>query len=247
MRDFHIVVLLIPCLLLCHGCTTASVSRSVRDTTPVSFTLLKGTLMERSVGKLRRLGVLPVLLDVEPKNPKWCLEKCAWEGLDNVIEKEIVSCLQDRRGYEIIPISAAMNGHAPVFTLKEVSTLTDRLAAHAREGDPQRSPEDVTALVKNIGNRAGIDGIMVIQGEAVTLNAFDYAAWFASFSLLIPVSMLRVGLSLRADVYETATGRNVWTGELSGRGVPNYAEHYGMKLCDVVEPAIPRILTQPLK
>jgi hypothetical protein len=209
--------------------------------------MLKGALMKRSVGKLRRLVVLPVLLDVEPKNSKWCLGKCEWEGLDKAIEEEVVACLQDKRGYEIISISAASKEHTPILSPEEVSTLTDKLAAHAHDGNLQRSPEDVSVLLKTIGNRTGLDGIMLIHGEAVTLNAFDYVAWYATFSLFVPVSMLRVGVSLKVDVYETSTGRNVWTGELTGRGMPNQAEHYGMKLCDVIEPAIPRILTQPVK
>jgi len=247
MRDFKMILVLILCLLFCHCCTSTSVSRSVEDTTPVSFTILKGTLMKRSVGKLRRLAVLPVLLEVEPKNPKWCLGKCEWEGLDKAIEEEVVSCLQDKRGYEIISVSDDSKEHAPILTPEEVSALTDKLAAHAQDGNLQRSPEDVSVLLKTIGNRTGLDGIMLIHGKAITLNAFDYVAWYATFSLFIPVSMLRVGVSLKSDVYETAIGRKVWTGELTGRGMPNRDEHYGMKLCDVIEPAIPRILTQPVR
>jgi hypothetical protein len=248
MRNLPVAVILILCLLLAHGCTSASVSRSVGDTTPISFVPLKGTLIERTVGKLRRLAVLPVSLEVEPKNPKWCLEKCAWEGLDSAIENEVVACLQDKRGYEILSLSAGWDGtgYASLFTPEEVSALTEKLAAHARDGDPLRPPTDVADLVKKIGTRAGIDGIMVIQGKAVTLDVFDYASWFASFSLLIPFSMARAGVTLRADVYETATGRNVWTEELSSRGVPNQNDHYGKMLCDVMEQSIPRILTRPL-
>ncbi|HOC59624.1 MAG TPA: hypothetical protein PKN70_06730 [Smithellaceae bacterium] len=247
MRIFNIILILILCLLFCHGCTSASVSHSVDDTTPVSFTMLKGALMKRSVGKLRRLVVLPVLLDVEPRNPKWCLGKCEWEGLDKAIEEEVVACLQDKRGYEIIALSASSKEHTPILTSEEVSMLTDKLVAHAHDDNLQRSPEDIAVLLKAIGNRTGLDGIMLIHGKAVTLNAFDYVAWYATFSLFIPVSILRVGVTLKADIYETSTGRNVWTGELTGGGVPNQAEHYGMKLCDVIESAIPRILTQPVR
>lgn len=245
MKDFPAAVILILCLLA-QGCTSVFVSRSVGDTTPVSFVPLTGSLIERSVGKLRRLAVFPLALEVGPENPKWCLERCAWEGLDSAIEKEVVTCLQDKRGYEIVSLAAGSGGTgpAPVFRPEEVSALTERLAAHARDGDPLRPPAEVAELVKRIGMRAGVDGIMVIQGKAVTLNVIDYLSWFASFSLLIPVSMARIGVNLRADVYETATGRNVWTGELSSGGVPHREEHYGKALCDIMEQAIPRILTK---
>jgi hypothetical protein len=214
---------------------------------PVTYTVLEGARIERSVGRLRRLAVLPVQLQVMPKNPKWCLEKCGWEGLDSSIEIEAITCLRDKRGYEVISLdSLTSEGAADYFTPEKVSEIAKTFADNARESDPDRPPEEVAILVKELGSRVGLDGILVIQGTATSLSLADWAAAYASFSLSLPLSFLRIGVSLRADVFEAATGRNVWTSRLSSGWEPHATDHYGMVLIDPIEPAIPRVLTNPV-
>jgi hypothetical protein len=244
VRGFRTTALLFLCSLAL-GCTSASVSRDSKVVMPVTYTVLEGTRMERSVGKLRRLAVLPVQLKVTPKSHKWCLVKCGWGGLDNSIEMEAINCLRDKRGYEVISLDSPANESAVSFTPEELSRFAKTLADNARAGNPDQPQEEVVTLVKELSGRAGLDGIVVIQGKATSMSLIDWAAGYASFSLSLPLSFVRIGVSLRADVFETATGRNVWTCTLYGGGEPSADEHYGMVLLDPIEPAIPRALTRP--
>jgi hypothetical protein len=246
VRSFRIPILLFLCSLVL-GCTSASVSRNSKEVMPVTYTALEDARIERSVGKLRRLAVLPVQLEVSPKDPKLCLEKCGWAGLDGAIEVEAIRCLGEKRGYEVTSADSLVSESTASFTSEELSKFAKALADKARESDSDRSPEEVVTLVKEIGSRAGLDGIVVIQGEATSLSVIDFVVMYASFSLSTPLSFMRIGVSLRADVFEVATGRNVWTSTLSSGGEPSAREHYGTVLLDPIEPAIPRVFTRPLK
>jgi len=240
MNSLRISVLLFMCFLML-GCTSASVLKSSKMVTPMTYTILEGTKIERSVGKLRRLAVLPVQLSVTPKNPKMCLGPCGWEGLDNVIETGAIKCLRDRRGYEVI----LMDAPTAFFTPEEVSEFARTLAKSIRESDPDRLHEEVVSLVKEFGSRAKVDGVVVIQGMATSLSLVDWALGYASFTLSLPLSFLRIGVSLRADIFEVATGHTIWSSVLYGGMEPRASEQYGMVLLDPIEPAIPRVLTKP--
>ena len=244
MSPVRVTFLLSVCLLI-EGCTTASLPRDSKQVTPVTYKAMEDIKIERTVGKLRRLMVLPVQLMVSPEDPKMCLEKCGWEGLSVNIEAEAVTCLREKRGYEVSSGGELLRDNGPVFTLEELSNYARDLASSAREGDPDKPQPETVRRVRELGKWAGVDGIVVIQGSATSLTLWDLAAGYASFSLSLPLSFLRVGISLRADVYETSTGRAVWTSTLSSGWEPNSQEHYGIVLFERIEPAIPRVFTRP--
>lgn len=246
MRSFRSTTILFLCALLLGSCTSVSVSRDAKEVRPVTYRARDDVRIERSVGKLRRLAVLPVQLDVSPKNPKLCLEKCGWEGLDSAIEMEAIRCLRGKRGYEVVSMDSLAGEGGKPFTTEELAKFTQSLAHQARESDPDLPSEGIISLVKELGGRAELDGIVVIQGESVSLNIIDFIALYATFTLSSPITFLRIGVSLRADVFEVATGRTVWTSSLTSGGHPNASEGYGTMLLDPIEPALPRLFTIPL-
>lgn len=230
---------------LAWGCTTASVTHSAEDAAPSTYTLIEGVRLERTVGKLRRLGVLPVQLDVSPRDPRWCLEPCGWEGLAPAIESEAVDCLSGKRGYEVLGPGALECAVPGGFSREELEALARLLAAAAVEGSGASSDE-AAQRVCNLGRQARLDGVVVVQGRATSLCLADWVAGYASFTLTFPISFLRIGVSLRADIYEAATGRPVWTAKLRQGWEPDTANHYGLTLFDLIEPALPGVFALPV-
>lgn len=243
MMVFRTTTVLSLCLLVL-GCASAKISRSSKEVMPVSYELLESARIVRSVGKLRRLAALPVQLGVSPENPKGCLGACGWVGLDRLIEEEAILFLRDKRGYEVVALQDAAAGGNAGFSPEELSQYARMLATNAREGTPDQPPDEVVTLVRRVGERTGVDGLLVIQGKATDMGLAEWGLAYASFSLTLPLSLMRMGVSLRADVFEAKTGRNVWTSTLSSGGVPNASEHYAMLLLGPIEPAVPRVLTK---
>lgn len=229
---------------LAWGCASASVTHCAEDVVASTYTVIEGARLERTVGKLRRLAVLPVQLEVSPRDPRWCLAPCGWEGLAPVIESEAVDCLSGKRGYEVLG-PGALGGAVPGgFSREELEALA-RLLAAAAAGGTGASPDEAAQRVCDLGRQARLDGVVVVQGRATSLCLADWVAGCASFTLTFPISFLRIGVSLRADIFEAATGRHVWTAKLRRGWAPDAANHYGLELFDLIEPALPRVFTLP--
>lgn len=239
VKDFcTIIIFAIGCIVA--GCTSVSVSKNTQDVSPNSYTIIDGVRMERTVGKLRRLGMLPVQLKVSPENPKMCIEKCGWVGLDKVIRDEAAHFLHDRRGYEVVLLEELTLEKEAVFKIEELQVYARNFVEVIQSASPEMPAIQIDALAKTIGERAGVDGIVVIQGTATDLHLVDWLVLYGSFTLSAPLSYGRIGTSLRVDVFEASSGRNVWTSKLTSGGIPNAGEKYGVLLLDPIEPALPK-------
>jgi hypothetical protein len=241
MRSCRAISLLLLCPLV-FGCATETVRSSLPDVTPVTYAPVIHKL-DRSVGKLRRLLVLPIQLEVSPKNPKGCLDECAWVGLTNNLASQVVSYLKDERGYDVLSWDDLIKGDTFQAVLPDgLEDIARKLLEYARNVSSDGPPGEAGSLVKDLAGCAGLDGLVLVHGNATSFSLWDWALGYASFTLSFPLSMLRVGVSLRADIFEAATGRIVWGSAMHAKVVEDPARH----LFEPIEPALPRVLTKPI-
>jgi hypothetical protein len=222
--------------LLAAACAGDGVDRAARDVRPLSHRPLASGL-ERSVGLLRRLVLLPVRLDFSPQDPGWCMDPCDAEALRAGIAESVRHELGDRRGYELAPLEPSGALDADVAAL----------ASFAAERPDAAPPSALAARVRELASAAHADGVVIVHGRATTLTWLDGAAWLATFSLAIPVSMARIGTRLEADVFEAASGRLVWASRIRSWGAPGTERTpLARSLFDPIEPALPAVLSVPL-
>lgn len=243
------------------GCATTNVLVSSPTVTAITHRPEDQSL-QRSVGLLRRLAVLPLQLEVTPENPKHCMGSCGWEGLWLELPPNVVDYLATWRGYEVVPLDPMVPSRLAVdLTVGELKERVGRLTAFANQRSSDPPSEELAELVRDLGARTGVDGIVIVHGSATALSWMEMAAAFplalSGYGLLaaIPVEMARLGTKLEADIFEVATGRLVWTSVFSvgldplsskpERSTAFDADAIVTKLFDPIEPALPAALTRP--
>ena len=221
------------------ACAQAHVRIGERVLEPSTYRPIPSRL-ERSVGLLRRLALPPLQLETSPVDPRYCLDACDSAGFGADLTSEAQRVLTDWRGYEVVRVD-------PV---PESRLRPDDLASWARSASGDDPPEPLRALVQRIGGSARCDGVIVLQTELVYLTWLDAAAWYATLTFAIPISMARIGTRLEADVFDARTGRRVWSSHLRAGGSPDtqlsHADDLVDALLDPLELALPRVLTRPL-
>lgn len=235
------------------GCASTSVVVSSPTVTPITHRP-EDQSVQRSVGLLRRLAVLPARIDFTPQDPKRCLDPCDWEQLRRGLVPNIVDYLSTSRGYEVVKIDPSASSNVAVdLTADDLQQRVARLAAFAKERSSEPPAEELAQIIRDLSMRAGVDGIVIVHGSATVLSWWDaaiilpLAASGYGFLAAIPVEVARLGTKLEADIFETATGRLVWTAVFtSGRANPPPASAIVTKLFDPIEPALPLVLTRPI-
>jgi hypothetical protein len=164
------------------------------------------------------------------------MDPCDPGALRAGLAADVLRELGARRGYEAVALDAA----------EGLAEDVEALARFAREAPDAPPPAALAARVRELASAARADGVVIVHGRATALSWLDGAAWLATFSLAIPVSMARIGTRLEADVFEAATGRRVWTGRVNAWGSPG-AERTPLarRLFDPLEPALPAVLSVP--
>jgi hypothetical protein len=233
------------------GCASTNVVVSSPTITAITHRPEDQSL-QRSVGLLRRLAILPLQLDVTPQNPGRCALPCNWEALRRGLTHNSVDYLSTRRGYEVVTLDALASSDVVVdLSERELAERVGRLATFASRRSTEPPPEELADMVRDLGTQAGVDGIVILHGNTTTLTWMEVAAAFplalSGYGLLaaIPIEMARLGTKLEADIFEVATGRLVWTSVFSARGKLSVPSAAVAALFDPIEPALPAVLTRP--
>lgn len=213
------------------ACAHAEVRSNARDVQPTSYRPIPNHL-QRSVGLLRRLAFPPLQVDASPADPRYCLDVCDSAAFGAELGAEARRVLADWRGYEVV-------------RTPDLPPLGE-LAVWARSADGDEPPESLRALVQRLGAEQGCDGVVLIQTELTYLTWLDAAAWYATLTFAIPVSMARIGTRLEADVFEARSGRRVWSSRLRAGGAPgselSHPRDLAEELLNPLELALPRVL-----
>lgn len=216
--------------------------------TPVSYQRLEGRI-ERSVGKLRRLLLVPARYR---EGKQWFADAPGSSTVDkeDAVSRELTSAalrvLSEYKGYEVIPLHLYedMSPERLGVSAEELEKQIEALAEWARSsGDGQASPEQVARIVSSIGRPFNADGILIIQGSRRYAN-FTTLLTILTASLTWPLIFLEGKEELRADVYEVSTGKIVWrrirTGPIAWPDLPPLVADLFREL----EHAVPRALIQ---
>jgi hypothetical protein len=189
-------------LLLCAGCG-GKTWQTAQPVTPTTYERV-GAPVERTIGKLRRLAVLPVKMDVtlplfggafsEPRTRDAEARLAAtWAG-------RTTAFLSGTKGYEIVPLEALGAGEAALSALADWAPDAEEDAT---------APPDTAAAVASLARRLGVDGFVAVRGLQRAPNA-SLVLTILTASLTWPLIALENREAYRAAVVEAATGRVVW-------------------------------------
>lgn len=230
------------------GCVTSTTTAvSEKDVAPRTYSL-EPTTVERSVGKLRRLVVLPIVLQTSPEDPKLCVDPCDWPGLRRGLANSAVHYLAHERGYEVSSVDPDVESPASIgLERAALASAAHRLAEFAGSRRAGAPPAEIVALVNGIGVQADVDGVVVLHGSVTVATWLDWAVTYGSFGMAAPI-FLRATASLEADIFEVAHGHLVWAGtylKVLGMGMAPAPGQIITDLFDPIEPALPAVFTRP--
>ena len=151
--------------------------------------------VERTVGKLRRLLLLPVVIQT-----KDC-PTTSDAQLAKALQAAVEPYLSDWKGYEVVEWETI----APV----EQQLLLRLGEGQTKKGKENFPPEADRKALMALVAKEEIDGILVINGDIKCLNAIDVLLYFIIIGMPNWAQKIS-GENLSAGIYSAADGRLVW-------------------------------------
>jgi hypothetical protein len=237
--------------LLLAGCG-GRVWQAPEPMTPVSYQHIDQRV-DRSVGRLRRLALPPVHVDVTLPLFDGAFSKtrsaAAGAAVARIWGSETARVLEVK-GYEVVQLDLyedMAEAKLGVSWEQAVAHL-DELATWARtSADGEPPPERVTAALTAVVRRLGVDGLVIVQGSRRAANVSTVLTILTA-SATWPLMFAEGRETFRADIFEVATGRIVWRGTAwhhlgtpGGQSVPLVTP---TQVFEMLEPAIPKVLTE---
>jgi hypothetical protein len=205
MRTLFLILL----SLMIHGCTYHWQSKD--PITPVTYKDSPYRAAD-SVGKLRRLALMPV--EIKSYAAKYAYEKeqeAAQEAAALSYEDACARLLSEKKGYEIVVVmDADGKWQSSLFENSGYNNIQDLYQKWHKE----TAEKHTTSVIQNIGRALNVDGVLVIRIKerkpwGVTEGTLNIAL------VNIPLFYSIASPDLGAWIYETATGRRVWREEHS--------------------------------
>ena len=235
--------------LLASGCST-TVWRTPGDVTPATY-LPEKTGIKRSVGRLRKLAILPVRFNINEQRSKcddiipfWrpnYPKKKKEEAFRRTILKNSAKTLSDWKGYEVVPLTEALlkkTGSGLEEAKKELDTLAG-WAKKSPDGSPP--PEEIAGIISRIGGRYDVDGVVLMQGMLKLPSACTFLLVLGTASVAWPLLFVDGKSAFWVDIYEVSTGNIVWRSR--GKGPRSLEGKYSDPFKSI-EHALPRVLTR---
>jgi hypothetical protein len=189
----------------------------------------------RGVGSLRRLLVLPAVIDQG---------SCSWPEVARDLDESAVRFLRDWKGYELLRPAR----------LDDAWNLTRQLGEW-QEGDVGKGkpPSELRARLVAAGSEAGADGVVAIHASPECPGGAD--AGLLSLPSRLAESLNR---TLSVGVYEAASGRLYWHRHIrppgwdpvryGSRPPPRFETRQAAEgLLGPIENAVPAVLKAPPK
>lgn len=191
--------------------------------------------LSRSVGKLRRLLILPAAVKTKdcPGNP-------SDNELSDILYKATGRYLCDWKGYEVLFQNTKSEENLKQF----VTRLGEWQEGDVGDGFPSQT--DCITL-KKIANEAQVDGIVIIHGKIYCLNVIDITLYF------MIIGMPNWGRklfdeNLSAGIYEAKHGRLIWKHHINvlhpSVGGGTDPSTWATRLFSNIENAIPAVLSE---
>ena len=238
--------------LYCTACS--SVWQEPREITPQTYDVSVWRI-ERSVGRLRRLGLAP------PKFSEnfYILTSEFWaeenekrlKELETGIEERLLATAKNQltreKGYDVEVLEAGertLRGELG-FSKEEYQQSLELLANWAKDSaDGAEPPEGIAIRVKRIGEALNLDGLVVIQGfhrHPNVTTSLMFIPFYGVFA--IPLLPLEARSQIDAGIYEISSGRIVWRSRIRGVGLDRLLERAG-ELFSELENAMPAVLIE---
>lgn len=247
MRNFFLITT-ISCSMILTACMVSDIKVEKSEVTPSTYQS-HGLPIKRSVGMLRRLLILPARIDFSPENTNWCPDNVNWDVFKRAIANDSLNYLARDRGYEVITTDPSATNHQIIaIPHEELENLNDQLIEYGENYPEGVPPTSIANFIKKIGNNTKVDGIVIIHGSFTELTWIDDLSWIGSFALTIPISMARIGIRLKSEIFEVATGKLVWAAavKVGGQPIVSFYNHNPITgLFDNIEPAVPKVLIAP--
>lgn len=200
--------------------------------------------LDRSVGLLKRLALLPPALEVSPKNPRWCMDPCSPEGDRDELLSSAVAYLRQWRGYEVKRVDHACTDEPD----GELCALARALAAWSRKAGLRHAlPGDIADRLAAAGGELGVDGVMLLQGRFDYLKWTDVWHWTATLTASAYWDLAHGSVAnVQVSIFSVTEPRRVWLSRttLNQFGIsPTFgrAGSYGESLLAPLEPALPDV------
>lgn len=182
-------------LLVATGLAACSSSPKVPATAAQALPAAPDDQVARGVGNLRRLAVLPVVIDQD---------SCAWPEVAHDLDESSIRFLRDWKGYELVR-PAQLD---PSWRLAR--RLGEWQEKNAGNGKPAN---DLQAQIVAIARDSGADGILVIHASPECTGGTD--AGLLSLPARLAESLNR---TLSAGIYEAGHGAPVWYRQVQPQG-----------------------------
>lgn len=228
---FPLVLILL--VLDIYGCSTTWQTA----TPPEAKTYITTTQdqLSRSVGKLRRLLILPAVVETKdcPTNP-------SDNELSEILYKATERYLCDWKGYEVLFQNRKIEENLKQLVMR----LGDWQEGDVGDGFPSQT--DRLTLIK-LANEVQVDGIVIMHGKIYCLNAIDITLYF------MIIGMPNWGRklfdeNLSAGIYDANSGRLTWKHHINvlhpGVGGGVGPSIWATKLFSNIENAIPAVLSE---
>ncbi len=209
-------IILCQSFLFCFACSP-KVWQDSREITPISYRVSE-LQSGKSVGKLRRLAILPIVFDWNYN----IVEGRPSEVDENLYKRALLYrakyILRGQKGYEVIEPEIYEDVYAEKLGISEdeMGDINNGLTAWAKTSENGAlPPESIRSMVSKLGRSLNADGLLVIQGHSHFCNA-GFVMTVLTASLAFPVLMICNDYELRADVFEVASGRIVWRNVIHG-------------------------------
>ena len=168
------------------------------NTTPKAKTYMAPQdQLSRTVGKLRSLLILPVVIQT-----KDCPDTPSENELSEILHENTGKYLSDWKGYKVL--------YDDLTEEKESSRLVERLGIwqEGDVGDGIPSEADRLTII-SLANKAQVDGVLVMHGNIRCLNGIDIIGYFMFIGMPNWTKKL-FGKNISACIYEANSGRLVW-------------------------------------
>ena len=223
--------------LLCTACG-GKTWHTTTPTTPTTYDRIDAPI-ERSVGKLRRLALVPVKIDATLELFHGAFSKARTQAAEADRGRAWAwgteAYLASAKGYEIVRLDDMSEDAAALATL----------TAWAEDGRAdQTPPADTASAIAEMARRLSVDGFVVVRGveRAPRLTPI---LMILTASLSWPLIAVENRQNYHADVIEAASGRIVWRANLwKASPVLQYVPFGPADLFRDIEHAVPSVLAQ---
>jgi hypothetical protein len=167
-----------------------------------------------AVSRLRQILLLPVVLDINPEDPKACMDVCNPLRDRAEIALGTSKHLELPLGYDVTCLDFSCRRIAGnPYSNELLSGWAAEIANWANQNPTARQlPEHLIEIVGQIQSTFGVDGLAVVHGDVRYVKDADMLHWLATLTVSMYYNLLRGNTAqLHADIFATDTGHRLWS------------------------------------